>query len=170
MAELEQAHRIQLPPTPSGASDDIQIVSVEDALASTTNSELKSKLKELEETLDTVEAHFETQTAQATVLLQKMRTEHCNFPGLMKDRNVVNLTSSLSYRTPIWQRDHDASNCKMCRKEFKKIFRKRHHCRSCGYVFCGKCSNHFMPLPEFGYYENVRVCLNCYRVSHQVAL
>ncbi|CAH0486882.1 unnamed protein product [Peronospora farinosa] len=63
---------------------------------------------------------------------------------------------------PVWERDEDAACCKRCKKKFKTILRNRHHCRCCGYVFCGRCTSHRMSLPDFGYYDVVRVCKVCY--------
>ncbi|KAG7378071.1 hypothetical protein PHYPSEUDO_010588 [Phytophthora pseudosyringae] len=63
---------------------------------------------------------------------------------------------------PVWERDEDAPCCKRCKKKFKALLRNRHHCRCCGYVFCGRCTSHRMSLPDFGYYDVVRVCKVCY--------
>ncbi|KAL8002802.1 putative C2 domain, FYVE zinc finger, protein-tyrosine phosphatase, catalytic, Myotubularin family [Plasmopara halstedii] len=63
---------------------------------------------------------------------------------------------------PVWERDEDAPCCKRCKKRFKTLLRNRHHCRCCGYVFCGRCTSHRMSLPDFGYYDVVRVCKICY--------
>ncbi|KAE8905707.1 hypothetical protein PF005_g5269 [Phytophthora fragariae] len=63
---------------------------------------------------------------------------------------------------PVWERDEDAPCCKRCKKKFKTLLRNRHHCRCCGYVFCSRCTSHRMGLPDFGYYDVVRVCKVCY--------
>lgn len=44
-------------------------------------------------------------------------------------------------------------------------FRRRHHCRCCGGVFCGICSNSQAPLPKFGLNKAVRVCRNCFSMN-----
>ncbi|CCH45249.1 E3 ubiquitin-protein ligase [Wickerhamomyces ciferrii] len=41
---------------------------------------------------------------------------------------------------PIWQPDEEVNSCYLCNKEFTFFFR-RHHCRKCGNVVCGDCSN-----------------------------
>ncbi|ETW01018.1 hypothetical protein H310_06653 [Aphanomyces invadans] len=66
---------------------------------------------------------------------------------------------------PVWELDKDAACCKQCKKKFIAVVRNRHHCRCCGYVFCGKCTSHRMSLPEFGYFELVRVCRVCFNSS-----
>lgn len=52
---------------------------------------------------------------------------------------------------PIWV---DGKVCHRCRDEFNFTNRK-HHCRNCGQVFCGKCSNKQCPLPKFGIEKDV---------------
>jgi hypothetical protein len=39
---------------------------------------------------------------------------------------------------PVWELDRDAPCCKRCKKKFIAVYRSRHHCRCCGYVFCGR--------------------------------
>ena len=64
-------------------------------------------------------------------------------------------------RRPLWLEDKDHPFCRNCQKEFGSLTR-RHHCRLCGGIFCGKCSNQKLPLPELGYDEAVRVCNPCF--------
>jgi len=59
-----------------------------------------------------------------------------------------------------WQPDDDAPNCSLCNSTFT-LFNRRHHCRACGKVFCGKCSSNEVPLK--GTKKPVRVCDICYR-------
>eukprot|EP00656_Telonema_subtile_P053491 TRINITY_DN7770_c0_g3_i1.p1 TRINITY_DN7770_c0_g3~~TRINITY_DN7770_c0_g3_i1.p1 ORF type:complete len:1209 (-),score=229.80 TRINITY_DN7770_c0_g3_i1:12-3638(-) len=47
-----------------------------------------------------------------------------------------------------WSPDFDRCQEPSCRVPFSKLGAWRHHCRSCGQVFCGSCSNFFAPLPE----------------------
>ena len=44
----------------------------------------------------------------------------------------------------------------------------KHHCRSCGDIFCGKCSRRRLALPSMKYVEPVRVCDDCFE-KHSVA-
>eukprot|EP01038_Epipyxis_sp_PR26KG_P006300 gene6300-8676_t len=39
----------------------------------------------------------------------------------------------------LWSRDEDTKHCTQCRKSFS-LSRRKHHCRSCGKIFCYKCS------------------------------
>lgn len=62
---------------------------------------------------------------------------------------------------PAWIPDQKAPRCMSCNTPFT-AFRRRHHCRNCGGVFCGVCSNTFAPLPKYGLTKAVRVCRACY--------
>eukprot|EP01063_Lacrimia_lanifica_P009612 TRINITY_DN16553_c1_g1_i1.p1 TRINITY_DN16553_c1_g1~~TRINITY_DN16553_c1_g1_i1.p1 ORF type:complete len:263 (+),score=46.14 TRINITY_DN16553_c1_g1_i1:56-844(+) len=59
-----------------------------------------------------------------------------------------------------WTPDSDAPECVGCGIGFT-LFRRRHHCRCCGRVFCAPCSQERRPLPQLGYEEEVRVCTAC---------
>ena len=61
---------------------------------------------------------------------------------------------------PAWVPDSDAPQCMGCLDQFTFV-KRRHHCRNCGKVFCGRCSNHFIPLPQYGLDRPVRVCNRC---------
>lgn len=60
-----------------------------------------------------------------------------------------------------WQEDKDAPVCKGCRRGFTFFFR-RHHCRNCGYIFCGDCTSQSIPIPGKGLMQAERVCQPCY--------
>ncbi|KAH8355937.1 hypothetical protein KR200_003292, partial [Drosophila serrata] len=62
---------------------------------------------------------------------------------------------------PAWIPDGKAPRCMACQTPFT-AFRRRHHCRNCGGVFCGVCSNSSAPLPKYGLTKAVRVCRECY--------
>ena len=52
-----------------------------------------------------------------------------------------------------WQEDADVTRCNSCRAVFGVIVR-RHHCRACGWLFCGDCSDNFLLIPEKHYISN----------------
>ncbi|KAH0629923.1 hypothetical protein JD844_012414 [Phrynosoma platyrhinos] len=62
---------------------------------------------------------------------------------------------------PDWVPDSTCSHCMACRLPFT-FLRRRHHCRSCGKIFCSRCSSHLAPLPHFRQLKPVRVCTHCY--------
>ncbi|KAI4830240.1 RUN and FYVE domain-containing protein 2 isoform X1 [Pseudochaenichthys georgianus] len=64
----------------------------------------------------------------------------------------------------VWLKDKEASNCKLCEKEFS-ISRRKHHCRNCGEIFCNSCSDNELPLPASP--KPVRVCDTCHALLLQ---
>ncbi|KAG7262645.1 hypothetical protein CRUP_001485, partial [Coryphaenoides rupestris] len=61
-------------------------------------------------------------------------------------------------KAPDWV---DAEECHRCRVQFGVMTRK-HHCRACGQIFCGKCSSKCSTIPKFGIEKEVRVCEPCF--------
>mgnify|MGYP001105634576 FL=1 len=53
--------------------------------------------------------------------------------------------------------DEAASVCTHCQKEFTFFFR-RHHCMSCGGLYCGNC---VVQRPLLNHSESVLVCFAC---------
>uniref|UniRef100_A0A0A1X5B7 RUN and FYVE domain-containing protein 2 n=1 Tax=Zeugodacus cucurbitae TaxID=28588 RepID=A0A0A1X5B7_ZEUCU len=88
-----------------------------------------------------------------------------------RERRQQQLRSSdLSLQSPadvgsagIWAPDSIATHCTACKKEFG-LTRRKHHCRSCGEIFCNTCSEHTLPLlneqGQLG--KPVRVCDRCF--------
>lgn len=64
-------------------------------------------------------------------------------------------------RAPVWIPDNVAPRCMACQAGFT-VVRRRHHCRNCGKVFCGRCSGNSVPLPRYGHAKPVRVCNRCF--------
>lgn len=69
-----------------------------------------------------------------------------------KSRNISSLA-------PVWVPDSECSTCVICDVKFTFIER-RHHCRQCGLIICGKCSTRKKKLP--GKEKKKRVCDICY--------
>ncbi|XP_035157985.3 hepatocyte growth factor-regulated tyrosine kinase substrate isoform X3 [Callithrix jacchus] len=69
-------------------------------------------------------------------------------------------------RAPDWV---DAEECHRCRVQFGVMTRK-HHCRACGQIFCGKCSSKYSTIPKFGIEKEVRVCEPCYEQLNKTPL
>ncbi|XP_059945455.1 lateral signaling target protein 2 homolog isoform X2 [Mesoplodon densirostris] len=62
---------------------------------------------------------------------------------------------------PEWVPDEACGFCTACKAPFT-VIRRKHHCRSCGKIFCSRCSSHSAPLPRYGQVKPVRVCTHCY--------
>ncbi|BHF75449.1 hypothetical protein SprV_0501854500 [Sparganum proliferum] len=69
---------------------------------------------------------------------------------------------------PGWK---DGDSCYRCRTSFN-AFRRKHHCRNCGNVFCGECTTGRAVIPKYGIEREVRVCETCLPTltgAHRVA-
>jgi hypothetical protein len=53
-----------------------------------------------------------------------------------------------------WLPDTSADRCYDCERPFT-FYRRRHHCRSCGFIFCEPCACHLRTIP--GIHEDVAV-------------
>lgn len=60
----------------------------------------------------------------------------------------------------VWVEDSDAPKCSLCQSLFS-LLNRRHHCRSCGNVVCGKCSKNRQPLASSRTGALKRVCDKC---------
>lgn len=59
-----------------------------------------------------------------------------------------------------WMKDESAKECFTCGKPFS-TFRRKHHCRICGQIFCHSCTL-LMNGERLGYDGKMRVCHNCF--------
>jgi len=75
------------------------------------------------------------------------------------------LPPDVSYRHP-WESDESAKTCRKCNCSFS-LFNRKHHCRHCMKVFCGKCTDKKTPITKLAYPKPVRVCDECYPVASQ---
>lgn len=71
-----------------------------------------------------------------------------------------------------WMPDQSCRVCYECDSQFNLINR-RHHCRLCGRIFCGKCTTNSIPAPSscqrnpWEEWEKIRVCNYCYKQWEQ---
>uniref|UniRef100_A0A8C4S4L3 FYVE, RhoGEF and PH domain containing 1 n=1 Tax=Erpetoichthys calabaricus TaxID=27687 RepID=A0A8C4S4L3_ERPCA len=73
--------------------------------------------------------------------------------------------TDLGKRAPTPIREKEVTLCMKCQESFNSITKRRHHCKACGYVVCGKCSEFRARL----LYDNNRpnrVCIDCYTMLH----
>lgn len=65
-----------------------------------------------------------------------------------------------------WMPDDSATACSECGSEFTFV-RRRHHCRMCGRLFCGDCTQQTFELPpQYGWKGPQRVCESCYLILY----
>ncbi|KAG4302685.1 hypothetical protein PCK1_001040 [Pneumocystis canis] len=61
-----------------------------------------------------------------------------------------------------WMKDENCMACFLCDRMFT-AWRRRHHCRICGQIFCSQCTTK-IPGTNFGHIECLRVCNRCHRI------
>ena len=70
-------------------------------------------------------------------------------------------TLTIRPRLPVtWIPDERVSTCFDCKCTFS-LFRRKHHCRSCGRIFCDACSVHRERIPHHFSPQPQRVCGSC---------
>ncbi|KAL7152320.1 hypothetical protein ABFS83_04G089200 [Erythranthe nasuta] len=72
-----------------------------------------------------------------------------------------------------WMPDESCRVCYECDSQFT-LFNRRHHCRLCGRIFCGKCTSNWVPAPSteppnapLEEWEKIRACNYCFRQWRQ---
>lgn len=63
-----------------------------------------------------------------------------------------------------WLPDDAVKKCVGCKKSFT-FSRRKHHCRACGRLFCGDCSNKKVELPHMNLKGEQRACDYCFKVE-----
>ncbi|CAJ0583574.1 unnamed protein product, partial [Mesorhabditis spiculigera] len=59
-----------------------------------------------------------------------------------------------------WMPDSAGRECYLCEEKFT-TFRRRHHCRLCGQIFCAKCCSVNIAGASLGYLGDLRLCTYC---------
>ncbi|KAJ8393485.1 hypothetical protein AAFF_G00059580 [Aldrovandia affinis] len=99
--------------------------------------------------------------------LETFRLLNCSFRDEdYTPPNSPNCTE-LGKRAPTPIREKEVTLCMKCQEPFNSITKRRHHCKACGHVVCGKCSEFRARL----LYDNNRanrVCVDCYTTLHGV--
>lgn len=65
--------------------------------------------------------------------------------SMLIDETQINKTFIKEKRNTCWLSDNNVNTCYNCQTTFGYFVRK-HHCRSCGRIFCHKCSNNYVKL------------------------
>lgn len=63
-----------------------------------------------------------------------------------------------------WMPDSQCKQCYDCNEKFT-TFRRRHHCRLCGQIFCSRCCNQEIPGKFMGYTGDLRACTYCRKLA-----
>eukprot|EP00998_Keelungia_sp_KM082_P007446 NODE_3641_length_868_cov_114.937922_g3619_i0.p1 GENE.NODE_3641_length_868_cov_114.937922_g3619_i0~~NODE_3641_length_868_cov_114.937922_g3619_i0.p1 ORF type:complete len:238 (+),score=28.73 NODE_3641_length_868_cov_114.937922_g3619_i0:57-770(+) len=91
------------------------------------------------------------------------------FMNKAMEKTLVCLKTKLELLLPPrWVLDAERPQCRACDEPFT-VTKRRHHCRMCGDVFCGKCSDRATELPQFGPLVSrlERVCYKCWEIQNK---
>ncbi|XP_045145404.1 lateral signaling target protein 2 homolog [Echinops telfairi] len=140
------------------------ISGVADQLQTNYASDLRSILKTLFEVMATKpETDDKEKLKKVTQTLRRAALEDCAL--CQETLSSSDLTAKARdgdfEDPPEWVPDEACGLCTTCKAPFT-VIRRKHHCRSCGKIFCSRCSSHSAPLPRYGQMKPVRVCTHCY--------
>nr|XP_044986356.1 lateral signaling target protein 2 homolog isoform X2 [Jaculus jaculus] len=140
------------------------ISGVADQLQTNYASDLRSILKTLFEVMATKpETDDKEKLKKVTQTLRSAALEDCALcQETLSSSELAAKTRNGDFEDPPeWVPDEVCGFCTACKAPFT-VIRRKHHCRSCGKIFCSRCSSHSAPLPRYGQVKPVRVCTHCY--------
>ncbi|XP_075400730.1 lateral signaling target protein 2 homolog isoform X2 [Tenrec ecaudatus] len=140
------------------------ISGVADQLQTNYASDLRSILKTLFEVMATKpETDDKEKLKKVTQPLRRAALEDCALcqETLSSSELTAKARDGDFEDPPEWVPDEACGLCTTCKAPFT-VIRRKHHCRSCGKIFCSRCSSHSAPLPRYGQMKPVRVCTHCY--------
>ncbi|XP_052497753.1 lateral signaling target protein 2 homolog [Budorcas taxicolor] len=140
------------------------ISGVADQLQTNYASDLRSILKTLFQVMATKpETDDKEKLKKVTQTLRSAALEDCALcqETLSSSELAAKTRAGDLEDPPEWVPDEACGFCTACKAPFT-VIRRKHHCRSCGKIFCSRCSSHSAPLPRFGQVKPVRVCTHCY--------
>ncbi|XP_059805440.1 FYVE, RhoGEF and PH domain-containing protein 1-like [Hypanus sabinus] len=108
------------------------------------------------------------QAIQATIRRHEQTLETFKvLSGSLRDEETppASPNTELGKRAPTPIREKEVSMCMKCQEPFNSITKRRHHCKACGHVVCGKCSE-FRARLVYDNNRTNRVCRDCYEVLH----
>ncbi|XP_057562191.1 lateral signaling target protein 2 homolog isoform X2 [Hippopotamus amphibius kiboko] len=140
------------------------ISGVADQLQTNYASDLRSILKTLFQVMATKpETDTKEKSKKVTQTLRSAALEDCALcqETLSSSERAAKTREGDLEDPPEWVPDEACGFCTACKAPFT-VIRRKHHCRSCGKIFCSRCSSHSAPLPRYGQVKPVRVCTHCY--------
>uniref|UniRef100_A0A8C1WUR0 Zinc finger, FYVE domain containing 28 n=1 Tax=Cyprinus carpio TaxID=7962 RepID=A0A8C1WUR0_CYPCA len=139
------------------------ISGVADQLQTNYASDLRSILKTLFEVMATKSDQGDTEKPKKGPCLGSAVLEDCALcqETISSSELAAKAREGHFEDPPEWVPDEACNSCIACKAPFT-VIRRKHHCRSCGKIFCSRCSSHSAPLPRYGQMKPVRVCTHCY--------
>lgn len=93
-------------------------------------------------------------------ILEQRKKSYIRFASIFKGRNPGLLDYERSNFRRYWMPDSSGRECYECQERFT-AFRRRHHCRLCGQIFCSKCCGIQVSGSLLGYTGDLRLCTYC---------
>ncbi|XP_055361271.1 1-phosphatidylinositol 3-phosphate 5-kinase isoform X2 [Betta splendens] len=84
--------------------------------------------------------------------------------ALKRLKEIMEGKSQNSDLKQYWMPDSQCKECYDCNEKFT-TFRRRHHCRLCGQIFCSRCCNQEIPGKFMGYTGDLRACTYCRKLA-----
>ncbi|XP_054642242.1 1-phosphatidylinositol 3-phosphate 5-kinase isoform X2 [Dunckerocampus dactyliophorus] len=84
--------------------------------------------------------------------------------ALKRLKEIMDGKSQDSDLKQYWMPDSQCKECYDCNEKFT-TFRRRHHCRLCGQIFCSRCCNQEIPGKFMGYTGDLRACTYCRKIA-----
>ncbi|XP_066522967.1 lateral signaling target protein 2 homolog [Hoplias malabaricus] len=139
------------------------ISGVADQLQTNYASDLRSILKTLFEVMATKSEQADNENQKKGPSLGSGGLEDCALcqESISSSELAAKARDGQFEDPPEWVPDEACNSCIACKAPFT-VIRRKHHCRSCGKIFCSRCSSHSAPLPRYGQVKPVRVCTHCY--------
>ncbi|XP_052001248.1 lateral signaling target protein 2 homolog [Xyrauchen texanus] len=139
------------------------ISGVADQLQTNYASDLRSILKTLFEVMATKSEQGDNEKPKKSPCLGSAALEDCALcqETISSSELAAKAREGQFEDPPEWVPDEACNSCISCKAPFT-VIRRKHHCRSCGKIFCSRCSLHSAPLPRYGQMKPVRVCTHCY--------
>ncbi|XP_061735592.1 LOW QUALITY PROTEIN: 1-phosphatidylinositol 3-phosphate 5-kinase [Nerophis ophidion] len=84
--------------------------------------------------------------------------------ALKRLKEIMDGKSQDSDLKQYWMPDSQCKECYDCNEKFT-TFRRRHHCRLCGQIFCSRCCNQEIPGKFIGHLGDLRACTYCRKIA-----
>lgn len=154
-----------------------QDLKTENELLKLKKVELTSQIQEFQESESKLKAQFqadlkqmeekklqlEKELAEMELMSKKFISDNFKLENRINEleEKYEKETIPEEQRPKDWEKDSGVQFCPICTEKFTQL-RRKHHCRRCGRIFCGKCANKVWILPQIDKKNPSRVCDLCY--------
>ncbi|CAG8602955.1 4921_t:CDS:2 [Paraglomus brasilianum] len=119
-------------------------------------------------TVSSDSAKFDNPTVQVTMAKEKedaaaTKSAPITTPessNSVSDSKVIRRLRGEGITKDYWMADDTCKECYICKVNFT-TWRRKHHCRTCGLIFCSKCASNIISGEKYGHDGQMRVCDLC---------